>query len=103
MKSQVVDRDTFKEYFNGALRSIHIPPEKRNRFFTQPNCTLRNIGVCVSVSILIDNYMKKKLSLYDACLTTDTFDSCYEYNLKYIQDAEAKHRATNIVRNSVKN
>lgn len=80
-RPQYIDKEKFKKHFESALKLCNIPNSKINKFLTESNtCRLRDIGICIAITDIIDDSIRLALPGYDGCISTDTFDKIYEWN-----------------------
>lgn len=84
-----ISRSKFQEIFSKALSKCNIPQEEQDKFFEEGSTLqLRNLGICITITNIIDNIIKKELPDYDGCFSCETFNTIYEYNKQYIYERE---------------
>lgn len=83
----MLNRRNFKADVEIILENIGVSKEDVIRF-TEHNCTLRDIKVCIRITDVIDSKLKDIYEGYDGCTSKDTFDSMYEWNNEAIKSYE---------------
>lgn len=80
----MLNRLSFKADVETILENIGVSKEDVIRF-TEHNCTLHDIKICIRITDIIDNKLKDIYEGYDGCTSKDTFDSMYEWNKEVIR------------------
>ena len=76
---QVVKIEDFKKSLSDILLNIGISQDKVD-LFINGNVQFKKIGVCISITNIIDDELKKLYPNYDGSISTDTFDKIYDFN-----------------------
>lgn len=85
----MLNRRNFKADVETILESIGVSKEDAIRF-TEHNCTLHDIKICIRITDVIDAKLKDIYEGYDGCTSNDTFDAMYEWNKSMIENYEKK-------------
>ena len=64
----------------------------RSKFQEGSTLQLRNLGICIAITNIIDNIIKEELPDYDGCVSGETFNTIYEYNKKYMYEREQERK-----------
>lgn len=90
-RPQYIDKEEFKKHFRNALKLCNIQDSKINKFLTETNtCRLRDIGICIAITNIIDDAIRLSIPGYDGCISLDTFDKIYEWNKVKIYEYTSK-------------
>ena len=93
VKPNYISRVDFQKVFAKALTTCNIRPEEQESFFEEGSTiTLRNLGICIAITNIIDNIIKEELPDYDGCVFGETFNTIYEYNKKYMYEREQERK-----------
>ena len=71
--------EDFKKSVSDILLNLGISQDKVN-LFVNGNVQFKKIGICVAMTNIIDNELKKLYPNYDGSISTDTFDKIYDFN-----------------------
>lgn len=71
--------EDFKKSLSDVLLNIGISQDKVD-LFINGNVQFKKIGVCISITNIIDDELKKLYPNYDGSISTDTFDKIYDFN-----------------------
>lgn len=85
----MLNRRNFKADVETILESIGVSKEDAIRF-TEHNCTLHDIKICIRITDVIDTKLGEIYKGYDGCIPNDTFDKMYEWNKSMIENYEKK-------------
>ena len=84
-----ISRSKFQEVFAKALSKCNV----QDKFFEEGSpLQLRNLGICIAITNIIDNIIKEELPDYDGCVSGETFNTIYEYNKKYMYEREQERK-----------
>lgn len=79
-----VTKDIFRRYFVAALTSIGIPIDQANLFCCQNQTKkLKDLGICVTISMHIDEFMEARVPDYKGCMPNDDWETIVNYNFTY--------------------
>ena len=88
-----ISRSKFQEIFAKALINFNFQKDEQEKFFEEGSTLqLRNLGICIAITNIIDNIIKKELPDYDGCVSGETFNTIYEYNKKYMYEREQERK-----------
>lgn len=88
-----ISRSKFQEVFAKALSKCNVPQDEQTKFFEEGSTLqLRNLGICIAITNIIDNIIKEELPDYDGCVSGETFNAIYEYNKKYMYEREQERK-----------
>lgn len=88
-----ISRSKFQEVFAKALSKCNVPQDEQDKFFEEGSTLqLRNLGICIAITNIIDNIIKEELPDYDGCVSGETFNTIYEYNKKYMYEREQNRK-----------
>lgn len=76
---QVVKIEDFKKSVSNVLLNLGISQDKVD-LFVNGNVQFRKIGVCIAITNIIDDELKKLYPNYDGSVSIDTFDMMYDFN-----------------------
>lgn len=71
--------EDFKKSLSDVLLNIGISQDKVD-LFINGNVQFKKIGVCIAMTNVIDDELKKLYPNYDGSISTDTFDKIYDFN-----------------------
>lgn len=74
-----MEKTRFQEIVKTILDDIGIPVRKRDKFLAG-SVTLREIGICLPITDLIDDRIKEIDPDYDGCTPNDTFNEIWDWN-----------------------
>ena len=64
-----ISRSKFQEVFAKALSKCNVPQDEQDKFFEEGSTLqLRNLGICIAITNIIDNIIKEELPDYDGCV-----------------------------------
>lgn len=76
-----VSKDVFRRIFIGALVNIGMDMETANKFCMPNNpIRLKDLKVCMNISVFIDEFIESKVPEYKGCLPKDNWDEILDYN-----------------------
>lgn len=88
-KPNYISRADFQKVFDKALTKCNIRPEERESFFEEGSTIkLRNLGICIAITNIIDNIIKEELPDYDGCTSNEDFSTIYEWNKVFMYERE---------------
>lgn len=88
-KIEYIDKILFSEKFSLALNGINISESSISKFIeNNSKIKLSDLGICISLTNIIDTKMKEFIIGYDGCLPYETFDIIYEWNKEMIYEFE---------------
>lgn len=88
-----ISRSKFQEVFAKALSKCNVPQDEQDKFFEEGSILqLRNLGICIAITNIIDNIIKEELPDYDGCVSGEEFNTIYEYNKKYMYEREQERK-----------
>jgi hypothetical protein len=71
--------EDFRNSVSNVLLNLGISQDKVD-LFVNGNVQFRKIGVCIAITDIIDDELKKLYPNYDGSISTDTFDKIYDFN-----------------------
>lgn len=71
--------EDFKKSVSNVLLNLGISQDKVD-LFIEGNVQFKKIGVCVAMTNIIDDELKKLYPKYDGSISTDTLDIMYDFN-----------------------
>ena len=74
-----INIEDFKKSISNILLNLGINQDKVD-LFVNGNVQFKKIGVCVAITNIIDDELKKLYPNYDGSISTDTFDKIYDFN-----------------------
>lgn len=84
-----ISRSKFQEVFAKALSKCNVPQDEQDKFFEEDSTLqLRNLGICIAITNIIDNIIKEKLPDYDGCTSNEDFSTIYEWNKVFMYERE---------------
>lgn len=75
----IVKIEDFKKSVSNVLLNLGISSDKVD-LFINGNVQFRKIGICIAMTNIIDDELKKLYPTYDGSISTDTFDIMYDFN-----------------------
>lgn len=75
----IVTKDDFANVFARILKRIGIKPDLIHKFITE-EVPLKKIGICMALTDVIDNSLKKTYPNYDGCLPSENLSTIYVWN-----------------------
>ena len=89
-----ISRSKFQEIFAKALSKCNVPQDEQNKFFEEDSTLqLRNLGICIAITNIIDNIIKEELHDFDS--NGGAFYEYlikHEYNKKYMYEREQERK-----------
>lgn len=93
VKPNYISHADFQKVFAKALTTCNIRPEEQESFFEEGSTiTLRNLGICIAITNIIDNIVKEELRDYDGCTSNETFNTIYEWNKTFMYEREQERK-----------
>jgi len=71
--------EDFKKSVSNVLLNLGLSQDKVD-LFVNGNVQFKKIGVCIAMTNVIDDELKKLYPNYDGSISTDTFDKIYDFN-----------------------